>query len=707
MNERDNVIPLDDVLPPLRGDLQLIQHKKDYLIFDPLRYRYFKIDRNVARILNIWSIGSAKLAISRLNSKTVSNGDYLSIEDIESLRKFLVTNHLCDSADKNHSVTLTAQAKQAKKSWKNWLLHSYLFFRVPILRPERFLTNTLPITSIFFSRIWIFCLVATAVIGLWLTSRQWDSFTNTFLHFQNSEGLFWYGVTLMCVKILHEFGHAYAATKFGSRVNTMGVAFLVMFPIFYTDTTDSWRLTKKTHRLIVDAGGVLVELAIAAIALCAWAFLPDGVLRSVAFVLATTTWILSLAVNANPLMKFDGYYLLADFLGIDNLQERSFALGRLALRKLLFGVTQECPENLSRQMKCFLITFAWCTWVYRFLLFLAIALLVYHFFFKALGVVLFAIELIWFIGLPIYRELKVYVTMKEEILKSRRSFVTASVLVLLMGIVCVPWHGTIRIPAVFEAGNYSVIYAKTPGRIEQLNFTPGQTVEVGDILIDIDSPDLGYRLNQTKRRLKILKARVDRIASDPIDRDRFLILQKDLFREQRRLTGLMEQQQALRITAPIAGTIVDVAPYLHKARWVNSKSPLLTIIDESTGSVRGYADESSIARLHSGPAVFVSDVPEIARTAVEITSRANANSETLDVNSLASTYNGPIAVSGNSEKLVPLSSRFLVYANPILKPINRSNRSVRGYLIAEGEKVSYLLRAWRRVVQVIIRELAF
>jgi len=172
---------------------------------------------------------------------------------------------------------------------------------------------------------WVFIFII-GLIGLFFTARQWDQFTTTFMHFFTLEGFIFYAITLTLIKALHELGHAYTARHFGVRVPIIGVAFLVMFPILYTDTTDAWRLTDKRKRLLIDSGGIIVELSIAAISLFLWSFLPDGPARSAAFFAATTSWVLSLMVNLNPCMRFDGYYLLGDLFGIQNMQARGFEL---------------------------------------------------------------------------------------------------------------------------------------------------------------------------------------------------------------------------------------------------------------------------------------------------------------------------------------------------------------------------------------------
>ena len=142
-------------------------------------------------------------------------------------------------------------------------------------------------------------------IGLYIVGRQWGAFTSTFLYFFNLQGLTFYFISLVFIKILHELAHAYTAVRYGCKVPTMGVALLVMFPILYTDMSDTWRVKSAMERIHVGAAGMIMELYIACIATFCWGFLPEGMLKSAAFILASTSWMLSLAINSNVLMRFD------------------------------------------------------------------------------------------------------------------------------------------------------------------------------------------------------------------------------------------------------------------------------------------------------------------------------------------------------------------------------------------------------------------
>ena len=305
------------------------------------------------------------------------------------------------------------------------------------------------------------------MLGAVLVLRQWDAFQSTFLHFFSLEGVLFYAVTLALVKSAHELGHALVAKWQGCRVASMGVAFLVLFPVLYTDTTDAWRLQSRTKRLRIVTAGVRVELCLALLATFLWNFLPDGPLRSAAFFVATTSWVTSLLVNISPFLRFDGYYAFSDWLGIENLQSRAFALGRWSLRRILFGLDDPLPEPLPRRRCRIMIIYAWCTWLYRFFLFLGIALIVYQLFFKLLGIVLFLVEILWFIVFPMTKELKVWFQRRQDFRASPARILSWLALAGLFLVALLPLPQKVHLPAVLKATQYSEIFPPLPARIEE------------------------------------------------------------------------------------------------------------------------------------------------------------------------------------------------------------------------------------------------
>ena len=694
----------DSLLPALRRDIRIkpgireLDGSKTWTLFDPLRHQYFQIDNKNLQILKCWNDCTAGEIVSQLQVNDVT------LDDIEALLRFLWKNSLTETPPNDDLDYLSRQADSKRKGLVKGALHSYLFFRLHLLHPNRFLQRTEPYTRVFFSRGWWFFVAACAVFGLLLTSRQWDQFTHTFSHFFSLQGLFFYAAALVFVKCLHELGHGYAATRYGCRITSMGVAFIVLFPVLFTDTTDSWRLTSKRQRLIISGAGVAVELSIAAIATLLWAFLEDGPLRSAAFFVATTSWTMSLLVNLNPFMRFDAYHFLSDALGVQNLQARSFALGRWRLREALFGLGEVPPEAMTTTLRRGLIVFAWLTWTYRFFLFLGIALLIHSFLHKPFGALLAGVELLFFIAIPIMSELRQWWVDRAKIVASPSSWVSAAAMAGLLAVFIVPWQGTIRMPAVIEAAQQMPLYAPAAAQIAHIHVTAGDDVEQGDVLFTLQSAELDNQVLAAERRIDLVRALLSRIAADAQDRDQKLVLETELQQWQEELQGLRVEQQQLSIAAPFSGVVAELDRNLHQGRWVSDAVQLGTLVSSGGSRIRGYLSASDLGRIGSGgDAVFIPELPEQQRTSGAISIVDTANAEHLTIADLTSHYDGPIAVSGVEEQLVPLKSWYQISVD--MQDNNLPVSTVmRGTLLAQGERESLMKRFWRRAVHVVLRE---
>ena len=484
----------------------------------------------------------------------------------------------------------------------------------------------------------------------------------------------------------------------------MGVAFLVMFPVLYTDTTDSWKLRSRRERLIVSGAGVGVELTIAVLATFAWAFLPDGPLRSAVFFAATTSWVLSLAVNLNPLIRFDGYHFLSDAIGVQNLQARSFAFGRWALREVLFDLGEPVPEETTRARRRALAMFAWACWVYRFFLFLAIALLVYTFFFKVLGVLLFIIEIAWFIVIPIFSEFKQWWSRRADIAARPRTRWLVVSCTCVLALLLVPLQWTVKIPAVLEVSEQFAIHVQGPGLIDAVSVTEGQKIRAGDVLFTMRSPELDNLVRLSERRLRLVQARLDRTIVDAQDLEQKMVLQRERVREEATLKGLHAQQQALQVIAPRDGVVVDLAEALHPGRWINDQLQLANLVSSSGVRVRGYVSSQEVRRISSGAAsTFVPDSIELDTLDGKILSIADAYAERISIPSLTSRFEGNIAVSETTSDLEPLGAWYSVVVE-LDEDVAVPGWETRGVVHTDGEAESLIAVAWRQIMRVLVRE---
>ncbi|WP_448191407.1 site-2 protease family protein [Azospirillum sp. sgz301742] len=704
-------------LPALRDDLALLpapaglDGAPGWTIHDPVRNRYFRIGPEAFALIAQWHLTKPRAIAAAVAAESLFEP---SVDDVMGFYRFLAVNNLTETTDTAH---LARQAAARKTGWFWWLIHNYLFFRIPLVRPDRFLATTASWVAPFYSRAWLVFVLLAGAAGALLVARQWDAFRHTFQHFFSPEGLALYGVTLAGTKILHELGHAYTAKRYGCRVPTMGVAFLVMWPVLYTDTTDAWRLVSRRQRLAVAAAGMLTELTLAVFATLAWSFLPDGPLRSAAFFLATVSWLTTLAVNLSPFMRFDGYYLLSDALDVPNLQDRAFALARWRLREWLFGLGMAPPEHMTPRLRRTLLVYAYATWAYRLVVFLGIALLVYHVAIKVLGIVLFAIEIGWFVARPVLTEAKAWWHLREGFRLNGRVLLTLLGLSGAIGLAMLPVAGTVSVPVVWRSTGFATLYASLPAKLEAILVKPGQTVAAGDLLFRLSAPDLEGKLGQVNLRINWMQDQLARLSSSREQLDRLRAMEEDLAAALAERQGLLESRTRLEVRAPLTGTVTDLEDALLPGRWVGPKLPLGIIVSPGPGELVGYVSEGDFDRLRPGAAArFHPDDPLRGRQDARVRSIDAVAVRVLDVPALASLHGGPVAVEGQNDPAGPSRALGRSALGPVeavyriafdVDAVQGPAHITRGVARVEGEARSLVQRFWRVAAAALIRETGF
>ncbi|PKO58599.1 MAG: hypothetical protein CVU24_16880, partial [Betaproteobacteria bacterium HGW-Betaproteobacteria-18] len=311
-------------LPELREELRIEETANDWdgspcwLIHDLPAHRFHRIGWLEFEILVRWGLGDPEQIIANIRRETTLNP---TEEELRDLLIFLEQHNLLRITSFEASAKLSARKKSGIKSPQQWLLHNYLFFRIPLLKPDKFLNRLMPYAAPLLTRNALILFAAIFVVGLYLAARQWDIFAGNFVNTLTPSGYISYIIAIIMAKCVHELGHALIAKKAGIRVPRMGVAFLVMFPVLYTDLGEGWLLHDHRLRRLVSAGGMLAEGALAATALFMWGMLPDGAFRDACYILAVVSVGRSILINVSPFMRFDGYYLLSDHFNIPNLQQ--------------------------------------------------------------------------------------------------------------------------------------------------------------------------------------------------------------------------------------------------------------------------------------------------------------------------------------------------------------------------------------------------
>lgn len=697
-------------LPFLRQELSLTSGAATpdgaptWMLHDPAGNRFFQIGWPAFEMLSRWPLDDPEAIVASVNAETTLR---LTMDDFEALVRMLRHQHLLVAASPDDTGRLGNAAAAHKLSHAMWLLKHYLMIRVPLWRPMPFLRRFARYAELAYRPAFWMAVALIALTGLVLVSRRWDEFIHTFHGYADLRGLIAIGAAIGCAKILHEFGHAFTAHRYGCRVPTMGIALLVMVPVLYTDTTEAWKVPGRAERLRIGAAGMLTELALAALATLAWSVLPDGPLRAGAFLLATTTWIGTLTINASPFMRFDGYFLLSDWLDMPNLHDRAFAFGRWWMRERLFGFGDPQPEPCAPKRRRFLIAFSFATWLYRLVVFFSIALVVYHAFFKALGLMLFFVEFGWFIARPIVREIGACWHRRSDLRWRRETRRTAIIGALLLGFFVLPWHGGVSAPAVLGPLRAQGLYAPEAGYVtEQAPIArDGQRVRAGDVLAVLASPDLTHRLQAAQADEALLRWQVEQQPFDDRLLEQGVALRRRWDAARQTVTGLTAQVAQLTLRAPFDG-VVQTDDALAPGTWLPRGEHAFDVVGPIGVKGEAFVGEDDAARVAAGdPVDFVASVPELGSVHCRVTAVDRVNVATLDASSLASVYGGPLPVQQQpgTHQLVPLAAIYRVRIGEC--PANEAwPREIDGTATIGGARQSFAWRGLRRLASVVQRE---
>lgn len=700
-------------LPSLREELDLLagpvlgDGQPSWTLHDPVRNQFIRLDWPMYEILCRWSLNDPARIAESVSADTTLK---ITCAEVEQVAGFLQDNQLVHLGSHASASQLAERKARISGGVFQWLLHHYLFFRIPLVHPDAWLTRWLKVAGVFFTPKFLLLTLGALALGLVQVFRQWDLFVTTLVDTFSLPGLWSYGVALALVKTAHELGHAFTAKRLGCKVPAMGVAFLVMWPVAYTDTNDTWRLTDRLQRLQVAIAGIATELMIAAWATLAWALLPHGELRSAAFVLATTSWITSVVINASPFMRFDGYFVLSDWLDMPNLHSRSFALARWHLREVLFGLNEPPPEHFHSGKRNGLIAFAWLVWLYRLTLFLGIAVLVYHFAFKLLGIFLFFVEIIWFVWMPIRQEFLAWSSRWPTIRLSRVARRRAIFAALILLLFFVPWPTHVTASGMLKPVDVWPVYAPSGARVEELPLREGVKVVPGTPLVRLFVPDLQLRKEALIVRIENLRLQAAASNFDENARQRMLATEQALTGAQAELASLNTEMSTYSPVAPFAGTFRDTDPDLHVGQWLGRRERIGVVVrDDGRWLVETWLDEEAIQHIHPGDAAsFSADGSGIGALNMTVSSIDKDASHTLPRPELATVAGGHIPVREKAGQLNPERAIFRVVLAPVEEiPESASLMSRRGEISIRG---SWQVPAWRYVRQaaaVLVREVGF
>jgi len=466
--------------------------------------------------------------------------------------------------------------------------------RFPLLDPDDFLTAVSPWLRFLFTP-WA-ALVYLAVVGyaLVLAGAHWSELTKDFVdRVLVAENLLIMLCVYPVVKAVHELGHGFAVKHWGGEVHEIGILFLVFMPVPYVDASAATAYPVKWQRALVGAAGILVELFLAALALFIWLSVEDGLVKACAYNIMLIGGVSTLFFNGNPLLRYDGYYVLQDILEIPNLAPRSYRHIASLVKRYLLGLDGVQSPATSRGEARWMLFYGIASFLYRLTVITAIILFVASRFFM-IGVLLAVWSVSLMVVLPILRQL--HFLLRGTALRGRRTRALAAtagmlaMVMLLLLVVPLPYN-TVAEGVVWVPGD-DAVHAGSQGIVDQIYVRGGKRIEKGDVLLQLSDPFLDKEVAVHRARVKELELR--HLEQDIRDRVGARIVEEQLRQARADLELAREYQRNLRVTAGNSGTLALPGASDLPGKFVQRGDILGYVADFNKPVVRVVVDQDSI-----------------------------------------------------------------------------------------------------------------
>lgn len=485
------------------------------------------------------------LLVDRLGEDAPTQDDVIAALGQLHAADLLATDTLPDAGE--------AYVRQKKQRRQVWLqnLKSPMSLRINLFDPDRFLTRTLPLVAPLMGPVGALLWLAVTIPALLLVGTHWQELTGNLAdRVLAADNLLLIGLVYPLVKAIHELAHGYVAKRFGREVREMGIMLLVFFPVPYVDVSHASALASRWQRAAVGAAGMMAEVFVAALATYAWVMLEPGLARAVAFNVMVIAGVSTVLVNGNPLLRFDGYYILSDLIEVPNLGTRANRFWAHLVDKYVFRTSGARPFDGTAGEKRWFLAYAPAALVARMIMLFGIALFVAQKYFF-LGV-LFALWSLWTgIGLPVCK-MVAHVFTSPQLHGNRQRAVRitgAGLAVLALVLFAVPAPHHVNAQGVVWLPEEAHVRTGTPGMVTRLLADEGAFVRRGAVLAQTVNPALEAEVEQLAGRLREMQAQADsELAGDRVKRQ----ISQDAWREASH--RLAVQQRRLSELTLAAGT---------------------------------------------------------------------------------------------------------------------------------------------------------
>jgi putative peptide zinc metalloprotease protein len=592
----------------IRPDLAIAPQKYEgrtyYVVKDPVSLRYYRFKEQEHFLINLMD-GEHTLDDAQKEYEKRFRPERLTLEDLEGFAQQLLTAGLAQNESPQAGKQLFDRRKKRRRSEWMQALTNILYIKIPVYDPDRLLSKMLPWMRWVFTTWFLLLSVGVMLAAVLLVATHFEAFREklpSYHEFFSFKQVVYLWAALGIVKVIHEFGHGLSCKAFGGEVHEMGALFLVFSPCLYCNVSDAWTLPSKWKRIIISAAGIYVELIIAAIATFVWWNTPSHpFINNLSLSLMVVCSVSTVVFNANPLMRYDGYYVLADWLEIPNLRDRSNRFLQRIVMEHCLGIEVQPEQYMALWRRVLFLIYAIVSYIYRWVVTFSI-LYFMSMFLKPykLGVIsgmLACAAAGSLAGWPLYR-LGKNIHKRGRLPDMKPVRVTLSSMALAAGILfifLVPLPvSRVRQQALVQVQPLAIQKAVVPTNciLEHLRVRDGQSVEQDQLLAEFRSLEWENQLEEARAQRDINEKQYRALSSlllqanlEPDKREQMRVKVAEAQGEFRKYADLAitleNQMKELELKAPVAGVVMS-CPHIDDVGKLYEKGTVFCSVGDPT-----------------------------------------------------------------------------------------------------------------------------
>lgn len=582
--------------PHVRIHRQTFRGEVWYIVQDNQTGRYHRLSQGAYRVLSLLD-GGRSVQDAWAIARGELGADQVPQDDVLRLLSLLHGADLIAGGDVPYMAELDERSQRTRRREFLARFKNPLAIRTGLFDPNRFLDATLPAVRWLLTPLGFALWLVLVGIGVVLIAMSWPQMTQSALDQAFSvQNVILILALYPVIKGIHELGHAYAAKAWGGEVHEFGLMWLAFLPMPYVDASSAAAFREKHRRMVVAGAGILVELALAAVAMIVWVLVEPGAVRAIAFNVVLIAGISTIVFNGNPLLRFDGYYVLVDLIEVPNLAQRANAFLLHLVQRHGFGVPDLTSPVTARGEAVWFIVYGLMALAYRMVVTFGIALFVAsHFFF--IGVLLAVASLVGAVVWPVLKGLSfVFFSPKLKGRRTRAIGLTsaglAGVAALLLAVPVT--YATLAEGVVWIADDEATVRTGSEGIVVAFPFERPADVGREDVIARLEDPLLLARMAVIERQLDELKVRLE--AASVMDRVQARVVEEQIRHSEGQLVDMRRSVRDLEVRVRRAGTFVPVDPVDLVGRFQRKGDVLGYVVGPDAGGVvvRAVVDQADL-----------------------------------------------------------------------------------------------------------------